>query len=142
MDILCSFYIGHQDYLGESPNLAEEESGQSLVAEVDAVLQRNLGKDGADVQPALDQKELSAELEFSENTIPARGFSIETAVADDQDGLPVLLYINAYFSVPVELEDEVAELEENGKLDDEILVTLRVSNRIFPFEGVAEVVFD
>jgi hypothetical protein len=142
MDVLCSFYIGHQDYLGEDPDLSEAESRAAVAASVNEVVTRNLGQDQSSIQPAINPDELSATLTFSGQTIAARGFSTETAVADDQDGLPVLYYVNAYFSVPADLEDAVTELEDSGELDDEIRATLSVASRSFSFEGAAELVFE
>ena len=142
MDVLCSFYIGHQDYLGEDPGLSEAESRAVVASEVNDVLTRNLGQEHSGIQPAINPGELSATLTFSGQIISARGFSTETTVADDQDGLPVLYYVNAYFSVPADLEDDVTELEDSGELDDEIQATLSVSSRNFSFEGVAELVFE
>jgi hypothetical protein len=94
------------------------------------------------IQPTINPDELSATLTFSGQTIAARDFSTETAVADDQDGLPVLYYVNAYFSVPADLEDDVTELDDSGELDDEIRATLSVASRSFSFEGAAELVFE
>ena len=142
MDILCCFYIGHQDYLGEAPHLTEAESRAALASEVTEALEKNLGPKQSDIQPAINPGDLSASLTFSEQSFAARGFSTETAVAEDQQGLPVLLYVNAYFPVPPGREEVIAELEESGELDGLIQATLTVSGRPISFEGISEVVFE
>ncbi len=83
-----------------------------MASAVNEALTRNLGQDQSGIQPTINPGELSATLTFSGQTIAARAFPTETAVADDQDGLPVLNYVKAYFSVPADLEDDVGELED------------------------------
>jgi len=128
MKIICSFYIGHEDYLADPPSLTESESNQKLASEVSEIAYRNIGREQFEVYESKNLTELNAILRFNEEDIHATGFSTETAVADDQEGLPVLFYLNAYFEVPDEYD-----------LDGDVEATLMAGSHSFEFKGVAEI---
>ncbi len=60
MDIVCALYIGHQDYLGDDPQLPESESKQLFAEEIAAVVDKNLSGDPSDIQPTKDTAELDS----------------------------------------------------------------------------------
>jgi len=128
MKIICSFYIGHQDYLSDDPDLSESESNQKLCSEVSEVIDRNIGNEQFEIYQAKNATELRASLHFDGEPFEAFGFSTDTAVADDQEGLPVLFYVNAHFEIP--------DIDE---LDDEVEAVLYVGQHSLQFEGVAEI---
>jgi hypothetical protein len=127
MKITCSFYIGHQDYLGDKPRLKESESKEKLCAKVSTIVYRNIGREQFEIYQAKDVKELKAVIRINDEVINAYGFSTETAVADDEEGLPVLFYVNAHFETP---DDE----DFNGDSD----ATLYAGDLSLTFEGIAE----
>jgi hypothetical protein len=127
MKITCSFYIGHQDYLGDKPRLKESESKEKLCAKVSTIVYRNIGREQFEIYQAKVVKELKAVIRINDEVIDAYGFSTETSVADDEEGLPVLFYVNAHFEIP-DVEDF------NGDAD----ATLYVGDHPLPFEGIAE----
>jgi len=139
---VCAFYIGHQDYLGDDPQLPESESKQLFAEETAAVVDKNLSGDPSDIQPTKDTAELVALLSFAGQEIEARGFLTETTVANDQAGQPVLYYVNAYFPVPADLEDEATDLEDMGELDSALHAKLIVGGREIEFHGVPEINFE
>lgn len=128
MKINCSFYIGHQDYLGDEPRLKESESKEKLCAKVSKIVYRNIGGEQFEIYQAKDENELKAIIRINDEVIDAFGFSTETAVADDEEGLPVLFYVNAHFEIP-DLED----------FDGDVDATLYVGEHSLTFEGIAEV---
>lgn len=150
MDIVCALYIGHQDYLGDKPDLSEEDSHYQWATLVDEMFRRISGKREASSlalgQFALvvpdDSSELSATMTYGGSNFVARGFTTETATADDQPGAPVLYYLNAHFPVPEELEDEIIELEDIGELDEHLEVVFLVLGKQIAFIGVPELSFD
>lgn len=142
MKITCSFYIGHQDYLDFDPNLPESESKSKLAEQVYGVAAENLGDDEYEIYSPKSPDKITSTLHYSDFELSAEGFNIETAVADDEPGLPVLLYINAFFVVPDELEDEFVELEDDGVLSEQISCTLVVEGIALEFQGVPELIFD
>ena len=106
MNLICSFYIGHQDYLDEAPALPEAESHEELAARVYDIVFRNIGQEQFEVYTPKNEIELRAVLTFGKHSYNAIGFSSETAVADDQEGLPVLFYVNAHFEISDEIDIE------------------------------------
>jgi hypothetical protein len=127
MKITCSFYVGHQDYLGDRPSLKESESKEKLCEAVFDVIYRNIGLKQYEIYQAKDANELKAVIRINDEVIDAFGFSTETAVADDEKGLPVLFYVNAHFEIP--------DVENfNGDAD----ATLYAGDHSLPFEGTAE----
>ena len=127
MKVTCSFYIGHQDYLGDKPRLMESESNEKLYEAVSDVIHRNIGLKQYEIYQSKNANELKAVIRINDEVIDAFGFSTETWVADDQKGLPVLFYVNAHFETP-DVEDF------NGDAD----ATLYVGDHSLPFEGIAE----
>ena len=127
MKIICSFYIGVEDYLGEPPSINERESNERYTAEVSEIVYRNIGREQFEVYPAKNPAELNAVLEINDDVIHATSFSTETSVADDEEGLPVLFYLNAHFEVP-----------ENFDLEDDVDATLKVGGLSLNFEGIPE----
>lgn len=73
---------------------------------------------------------MNARLSFDERSYEAEEFFKSLVTADDQEGLPILLYIEAVFSIdePVEIDD----------LDSESSVTLQIGQEVFNFLGVLE----
>ena len=128
MKIICSFYIGHQDYLAEAPFLTENESNKNLTAEVSEIAYRNIGREQFEIYSTKNLTELNAVLRFNDEDIHAIGFSTETAIADDEEGLPVLFYLNAHFEIPDEYD-----------IDEDVDATLNVGSKSFDFNGLAEI---
>lgn len=131
MKITCSFYIGHQDYLSDDPNISESESREKLCSEVSTVIDRNIGNKQFEIYQANNPMELKAVLHINEKSVEAFGFSTETAVADDEDGLPVLFYVNAHFEVP-----DISNIDD---FDGDVEAVLHVGQNSLPFEGLAEI---
>jgi hypothetical protein len=65
---------------------------------------------------------------LADESLEAFGFSTETAVADDQEGLPVLFYVNAHFDIP-----------DTDDFDGDVGAVLYVGQHSLPFQGVAEI---
>ena len=128
MKVNCSFYIGHQSYLAEVPLLTESESKQKLCKEISEIVYQNIEKEQFEIYQAKNKTELSALLRMDDEVFEAFGFSTETTVADDEDGLPVLFYVNAHFEIP-ETED----------FDGEVDATLNAGNHSLTFDGLAEI---
>ena len=128
MKIICSFYIGHQDYLAEVPALTESESNQKLTAEVSEIAYRNIGREQFEIYSSNNLAELNAVLRFNDEDIHATGFSTETAIAEDEEGLPVLFYLNVHFEVPNEYN-----------IYEDFDATLKVGSYSFDFRGLAEI---
>ena len=128
MKIYCSFYIGHQFYLGDEPSLTESESKEKLCAEVSKIVDRNIGAEQFEIYQPKNTEELKATVRINDQDFDAFGFSTETAVADDEEGLPVLFYVNAHFEVP-DVED----------FDGDVDATLYVGDYSLTFEGTADV---
>jgi hypothetical protein len=129
--ITCSFYIGHQDYILEDPNLPESESKQKLYSEVFAVLDKNIGSEQFEIYQAKNATELRAVLHSDDEAFQAYGFSTDVAVADGEEGLPVLFYVNAHFEIP-----EIADIDD---FDGEVDAVLYVGEHTLKFEGLAEI---
>lgn len=138
MNLCLSYYIGHQDYLDVNPEIDEEESSYQLVQEISPILYRNIGYEETEIYTPKDKNIIQSTLDFSGNEISAFGFNSEAVLANDQAGCPFLFYVNAYFKIPEELEDEILELESNGRLDFEIVSKLKIDGHEFEFNGVAE----
>ena len=128
MKIYCSFYIGHQFYLGDEPSLTESESKEKLCAEVSKIVDRNIGAEQFEIYQPKNTGELKATVRINDQDFDAFGFSTETAVADDEKGLPVLFYVNAHFEIP-DVED----------FDGDVDATLCVGDYSLTFEGTADV---
>jgi hypothetical protein len=128
MKLICSFYIGHQDYLDDAPTLSEDESHEKLAALVYDIVFRNIGDEQFEVYVPKNAIELRAELTVENQTFEATGFSTETAVADDQEGLPVLFYVNAHFEISDELD-----------IDESFEAKLWTGEFEFEFQGVPEI---
>lgn len=140
MLLLTSFYIGHQDYLDDPPNLSEDESNRELADTVSSISHTLKWVQQDEIYAVSDTNVLSANLKLSDSLIAAKGFNTETALADDQPGLPVLLYLNVFFEVPAELTELVSNLESEGELDSQVECFLQIGASSLKFMGSAEVI--
>ena len=123
--VIAGFYIGEKSYLAD---VSKDVS--SYAAEVESVFDSATRVLDADTYLSIDKETVNARLSFDERSYEAEEFVKSLVTADDQEGLPILLYIEAVFSIdePVEIDD----------LDSESSVTLQIGQEVFNFLGVLE----
>ena len=123
--VIAGFYIGEKSYLAD---VSKDVS--SYAAEVESVFDSATRVLDADTYLSIDKETVNARLSFDERSYEAEEFFKSLVTADDQEGLPILLYIEAVFSIdePVEIDD----------LDSESSVTLQIGQEVFNFLGVLE----
>jgi hypothetical protein len=123
--VIAGFYIGEKSYLAD---VSKDVS--SYAAEVESVFDSATRVLDADTYLSIDKENVNARLSFDERSYEAEEFFKSLVTADDQEGLPILLYLQAVFSIdePVEIDD----------LDSESSVTLQIGQEVFNFLGVLE----
>ena len=116
MEIYATFYIGVADFV------AGEASVSNVVrAEMDMVEK---------VRQAIESGKFTSTLSGSKIQLEGFDATTDTAVADDQDGLPILMYVTVTFEIPESLE-VVFEILEEDDLSRHVSVELNVDNYSF-----------
>ncbi len=131
MEIVCSFYIGHQTYLAD-PVPTDIEGNLKFCSDICVILERNMGLEQFKIYQPQNSQEVKAVLTSGNLTLAAIGFSTETAVAEDELGLPVLFYVNAHFRLSDDYDFD----------EDDVEATLHIGNHSVSFEGIAEIIDD
>jgi hypothetical protein len=125
MIVTAGFYIGERSYLMD---VAEDKS--SYATQVEAAFDAATKLLEEDTYSSLDPKIVSATLTFEGETYQAFQFVKSLVTADDEEGLPVLLYIDAHFSM-----DDSVDFDE---LESESSVVLQIGTDTISFHGVLE----
>jgi hypothetical protein len=138
MRIICSFYVGHQDYLDFDPKLPEAESRKAITSEVENIVSKNLGPNADEVTPPANPSELNASALLHQTQLHLAGFNVELVTDEESPGLPVLYYLTAHFDVPETHEDEVESLYDEDELGDAVTCKLIAGDHVFKYEGIVE----
>ena len=118
MEIYATFYIGIADFV------AGEASVSNVVrAEMDMVEK---------VRQAIESGEFTSTLSGTKILLEGSDATTDTAVADDQDGLPILMYVTVTFEIPESLEIVFEVLDEDD-LSRHLSVELNVGNFSFTY---------
>jgi hypothetical protein len=125
MIVTAGFYIGERSYLMD---VAEDKS--SYATQVEAAFDAATKLLEEDTYSSLDPKIVSATLTFEGETYQAFQFVKSLVTADDEEGLPVLLYIDAHFSI-----DDSVDFDE---LESESSVVLQIGTESISFRGALE----
>ena len=125
MIVTAGFYIGERSYLMD---VAEDKS--SYATQVEAAFDAATKLFEEDTYLSLDPKIVSATLTFEGGTYQAFQFVKSLVTADDEEGLPVLLYIDAHFSI-----DDSVDFDE---LESESSVVLQIGTESISFRGALE----
>jgi hypothetical protein len=125
MIVTAGFYIGERSYLMD---VAVDKS--SYATQVEAAFDAATELSEEDTYLSLDPKIVSATLTFEGETYQAFQFVKSLVTADDEEGLPVLLYIDAHFSI-----DDSVDFDE---LESESSVVLQIGTDTISFHGVLE----
>jgi hypothetical protein len=125
LNVTAGFFIGEHSYLLE---VSQDKSSYAI--EVESVFDSSTTFVEEDTYVSNDQKTVRALLEFNGASYQANQFVKSLVTADDEEGLPVLLYIDAHFYV-----DESIDFED---LESESSVTLHIGKEEFTFYGSLE----
>jgi hypothetical protein len=125
MIVTAGFYIGELSYLMD---VVEDKS--SYATQVEAAFDAATKLFEEDTYLSLDPKIVSATLTFEGETYQAFQFVKSLVTADDEEGLPVLLYIDAHFSI-----DDSVDFDE---LESESSVVLQIGTESISFRGALE----
>lgn len=125
MKVTAGFYIGERSYLMD---VAENKSAYATKAEADFDAATKLFEENTYL--SVDPKRVNEILTFGGDTYQAFQFAKSFGTADDVEGLPLLLYIDALFSI-----DDLVDFDE---LESESSAILQIGTDTISFRGALE----
>jgi hypothetical protein len=125
MIVSASIYIGDHSYL-----LDVSEDKSHYATQIEAAFEAGTNLVEEDIYVSLNPNTLNATLTFDTKTYSAFQFVKCLTPAEDVEGLPILLYIDAHFSI----DDEI----DFDELDSDSSVTLQIGTETIGFYGSLE----